>query len=244
MTPVASAKRPDLRWSFIDLKSWALDAVADSPAGDPFIAGRRALHLDDGPVTAGALHLRPGAGRVAGQAADEFLHVVAGGLTLEVGADRFELDPGQSIVIPPGAPFAWRCSRATVLIYMRHATAAASSAGACMMDAATERQPSGAPLAELLTTPTPQCRNHTQYASADGAFVCGVWDSTPYARNAMTYGHHELMHVLGGAVTLSDEGGDIATFAEGDMVLVRRGARCSWFSDCHVTKVFAIYRPA
>jgi uncharacterized cupin superfamily protein len=243
MTPVTSAERAHLRWSFIELKSWALDAVTDSPAGDPFIAGRRALHLDDGPVTAGALRLGPGAGQVAGQAADEFLHVVAGGFTLEVGADRFEVGAGQSIVIPPGAPFGWRCSQPTVLIYLRHATEATSSAGGCVMDPATERQPSGAPRADLLTTPTPQCRNHTQYASADGAFVCGVWDSTPYARNAMTYGHHELMHLLEGAVTLADDSGEMATFAEGDVVLVRRGARCSWFSDCHVTKVFAIYRP-
>lgn len=243
MTLVASAERADLRWSFIDLKSWALDAVADSPAGDPFIAGRRALHLDDGPVTAGALRLRPGAGQVAGQAADEFLHVVAGAVSLEVGAQQFELAAGQSIAIASGAAFGWRCTQPTVLIYLRHAATAAASAGAFAMDPATDRKPSGAPLAELLTTPTPHCRNHTQYASADGAFVCGVWDSTPYARHAMTYGHHELMHLLEGAVTLADDAGEMATFAEGDVVLVRRGARCSWFSDCHVTKVFAIYRP-
>jgi len=243
MTAVASANRADLRWSFIDLKSWALEAVADSPAGDPFIAGRRTLHLDDGPVTAGALLLRPGAGQVAGQVADEFLHVVAGRLALEIGAERFELEAGQSIVIPPDAPFSWRCGQPTVLIYLRHATEAGPSLNASAMDPATERQPSGAPLAELLTTPTPQCRNHTQYMSADGAFLCGVWDSTPYARNAMTYDHHELMHLLEGAVTFVDDAGEMATFDEGDVFLVRRGARCSWLSDCHVTKVFAIYRP-
>lgn len=244
MTAVATAKQADLSWSFIDLKSWALEAVADPAAGDPFIAGRRALHLDDGPVTAGALQLRPGHGQVAGQPADEFLYVVAGGLTLEVGEHRFELHAGQSLAIPPGMRFAWRCSQPTVLIYMRHATAAAASSIPRAMDDTTDRQPSNPPLADLLTTPTPQCRNHTQYASADGAFVCGVWDSTPYARTAMAYGHHELMNLLEGAVTFVDDAGETATFSEGDVLLVRRGARCSWRSDCHVTKVFAIYRPA
>ena len=243
MTTVATASRADTSGSFIDLKRWALEAVADATAGDPFIAGRRALHLDDGPVTAGALRLRPGDGQVAGQPADEFLHVVAGDLTLEVGERRFELRAGQSIAIPPGAPYGWRCSQPTVLIYVRHAASAGASPSPAAMDPTTERRPSNPPLADLLTTPTPQCRNHTQYASADGAFVCGVWDSTPYARNAMTYGHHELMHLLEGAVTLVDDAGEMATFTEGDVLLVRRGARCSWLSDCHVTKVFAIYRP-
>jgi uncharacterized cupin superfamily protein len=243
MTAVARAQRADVSWSFIDLKSWALRAVADPIAGDPFIAGRRPLYLGDGPVTAGALQLRAGEGQVAGQPVDEFLHVVAGGLALEVGELRFELDAGQSIAIPPGTPFGWRCGQPTVLIYMRHAASEGPAPGPRLMDPTTDRQPSNPPLADLLTTPTPQCRNHTQYASADGAFVCGVWDSTPYARNAMTYGHHELMHLLEGAVTFVDDTGEIATFTEGDVLLVRRGARCSWLSDCHVTKVFAIYRP-
>ncbi len=86
MTAVASAERADLGWSFIDLKSWALEAVADPPAGDPFIAGRRALHLGDGSVTAGALRLQPGFGqaqaaagivRVPGQAGEPFEHRLA-----------------------------------------------------------------------------------------------------------------------------------------------------------------------
>jgi len=243
MTAVASAERAEVRWSFIDLKSWALEAVADSPAGDPFIAGRRAVHLGDGPVTAGALRLWPGQGQVAGQPADEFLHVAAGSLALEVGSHLFELEAGQSIAIPPGAPFGWRCSQPTVLIYVRHLATATASPIPCAMDPTTDRQPSGPPLAELLTTPTPRCRNHTQYASADGAFVCGVWDSTPYARKAMSYGHHELMHLLEGDVTLTDDQGETATFTAGDVLLVRRGARCSWLSERDVTKVFAIYRP-
>ena len=145
MTAIASAERADLAWSFVDLKSWALEAVADPPAGDPFIAGRRALHLDDGPVTAGALRLRPGHGQVAGQAADEFLHVVAGALALEVGTHAFELEAGQSLAIPPGTSFGWRCSQPTVLIYVRHATSAAGSPKPCAMDSTTERKPSNLP---------------------------------------------------------------------------------------------------
>ena len=164
MTAMPKAKGADLAWSFIDLKTWALGAVRDLTAGDPFIAGRRALDLGEGPVTAGALRLPPGEGQVAGQAADEFLHVAAGGLTLEADGRQFELHAGQSIAIPPGAAYGWRCSRPAVLIYVRHAAPAGAGPAPCVMDPTTERKPSNPPLADLLTTPTPQCRNHTQYA--------------------------------------------------------------------------------
>lgn len=242
MKPSALEAVPELGWSFIDLKAWALAAVGDDPVGDPFIGGRRRLDLGPGPVTAGAIRLAPGEGRVDGQPADAFFLALTGRLTLHVSGRRFELEPGDSMAIPPDTAFDWRCSRPTVLASLRHAGAAGHRAAPCRLDPATERSPSGAPLSELLTTPTPQCRNHTQYASADGAFVCGVWDSTPYARTAMTYGHHELMHLLEGAVTLADEAGRVATFDAGDVLLVRRGAS-SWTSARPVTKVFAIYRP-
>ena len=240
MKRAALGAEPELGWSFIDLKAWAL---GEEPVGDLFIEGRRRLDLGPGPVTAGAMRLAPGEGRVVGQPADEFLLALTGRLTLDVNGRRFELEPGDSMAIPPDTAFEWRCSRPTVLIYLRHAGAAGGHAAPCLLDPATERLPSGPPLPELLTSPTPQCRNHTQYASADGVFVCGVWDSTPYARRAMTYGHHELMHLLEGAVTFTDEDGRVATFDEGDVLLIRRGARCTWTSERPVTKVFAIYRP-
>ena len=49
--------------------------------------------------------------------------------------------------------------------------------------------------------PPPSCRNFTDYRSADGEFVCGTWDSTPYHRRAMFYRHYELMYLLEGSVT-------------------------------------------
>jgi len=236
MTETALHPQSDAAWSFIDLKAWALDAR------EP--AARRMLELPAGPIGVGALRLEPGEGRVAAQPTDEFLHLLTGDLTLEAAGRRLALEAGQSAAIPAGMDFTWRSKASARAVFMRHAAGGVGGGGApCLIDPSTERQPSGAPLAELLTSPTPQCRNHTQYASADGAFVCGVWDSTPYARKAMTYGHHELMHLLEGAVTFEDELGRAATFAAGDLLLVRRGARCSWVSEVPVTKVFAIYRP-
>ena len=112
------------------------------------------------------------------------------------------------------------------------------------IDETAPLEPSGAPLAELLVGPTPSCRNHTDYRSDNGEFVCGTWDSTPYHRSTMPYRHYELMHLLDGAVTFEDGAGRSGTFHKGDVFLVEQGADCSWLSEVHVKKVYAIYRPA
>jgi uncharacterized cupin superfamily protein len=101
----------------------------------------------------------------------------------------------------------------------------------------------GPPAADLLVGPTPSCRNHSDYLSTNGEFVCGTWDSTPYHRRSMLYRHIELMHLLDGSVTFEDATGSV-TFAKGDIFLAMRGAECAWISHVHVKKVYAIHRPA
>ncbi|VWB24450.1 cupin [Burkholderia latens] len=127
---------------------------------------------------------------------------------------------------------------------MRYQNGGSADGTIVPIDGAPQLAPSGAPLAELLLTPTPQCRNQTDYRSADGQFTCGTWDSTPYHRTAMLYHHYELMYLLEGSVTFVDEAGRRATFSRGDIFLVEQGAKCSWESLGHVAKVYAIFRPA
>jgi len=227
--------------SFVDLKAWA--ASAPLRPSETWRVGREALPLDDAAVAIEALRLGAGSGHlVPGQPADEFLHILSGELTLAAGGVTLDLGPGESAVIPAGLAFDWRCAGEVRLVAMR-CLGAPTGLGLRRMDPALPLAPSGPPLAELLLTPTPSCRNLTQFTSADGAFVCGVWDSTPYTRTAMAYGHHELMHLLAGEVTFQDEQGVTATFKAGDLFVVLKGARCSWDSPTDVTKVFAIHRP-
>jgi uncharacterized cupin superfamily protein len=111
------------------------------------------------------------------------------------------------------------------------------------IQASPELKPSGTPSLDLLTTPVPSCRNFTDYLSADGQFMCGTWDSTPYARKPLFYRHYELMHLLEGSVDFVDEVGRSRTFSKGDIFLVEQRANCTWDSREHVVKVYVIYRP-
>ncbi len=226
--------------SFVDLRAFA--AEGDPAAGD-YLTARRALPLADGPVTVD-LVAPEGSGEIAALPGDEFVIVLSGALSVRNHAGAVSLGTDQSGVIPGGVAFRWTAAPGTRAIAMRCTSGPASGDAPLLIDEAAELIPSGAPLAELLVGPTPSCRNFTDYRSANGEFMLGTWDSTPYHRLPMRYRHYELMHLLDGAVTFVDEAGRSGTFLAGDVFLVEQGAECSWLSETNVKKVYAIYRPA
>jgi uncharacterized cupin superfamily protein len=180
---------------------------------------------------------------VVAPAADEFVIVLGGSLSLVGAQGGTQLAAGRSAVLPAGVPFRWTAAAGTRVVLVT-APGPAGGAGAIVpIDETAPLAASNPPLAALLEGPTPSCRNFTDFRSANGEFVCGTWDSTPYHRRAMTYRHIELMHLLEGSVTFADAGGS-STFRGGDVFVVVRGAECAWISTVHVKKVYAIHRPA
>jgi uncharacterized cupin superfamily protein len=244
-TPTLPRKLAATR-SFIDLRRFAESQggpIAGAEAGDAYLAARHHLDLPSGPVSVGLLTLDGSEGQVDRMPGDDFIILLTGELTITSGGVQTLLTPHRSAVIPGGRSFTWRAAAGTTALFMRY-DGPVGPAAALTIDEAGSLEPSNPPLAELLVGPTPRCRNRTDYRSADGEFMCGVWDSTPYHRLPMPYRHYELMHLLKGAVTFEDAAGRRATFSAGDIFLVEQGAECSWFSDVDVAKVFAIYRPA
>lgn len=244
--PAALSGRPR---SFINLKAFASDANQGipspaSPNDDRFQTSRRFLDFPPGPVSAGVITLSQGRGAVSYQPADEFVIVSEGSISFTQAGRELTLNAGESGVIPQGAEFSWSTQAPVLVIFMRYQGGPGTDGTIVPIDRAPQLEPSGAPLAELLRTPTPRCRNQTDYRSPDGKFTCGTWDSTPYHRVAMLYHHYELMHLLEGSVTFVDETGRTSTFSRGDIFLVEQGAQCSWESRDQVAKTYAIYRPA
>lgn len=232
--------------TFIDLRAFAAEAARVTPSskgGDRFLSARSLLPLPDGPVSVAALRLDGGSGEVTGLAADEFVIVLEGKLTICGGGTTLTLPAGRSGVLPGGLSFSWTAKVGTVAIVMRCNSGSNSAHPPIEIDERATRAPSGSPLAELLIGPTPSCRNHTDYSSANGEFTCGTWDSSAYHRKAMRYRHYELMHLLQGEVTFTDGAGRTHTFRQGDVFLCEQGSECSWHSTVHVTKVYSIFRP-
>jgi uncharacterized cupin superfamily protein len=236
--------------TFIDLRKFAQDksqgiALTASAGEDLFLSSRRVLDWEPSPVTAGVITLEAGSGSVQALPADEFIIVNEGSLTLTQQDSTLTLGPNQSAVLKQGAAFAWSTQGAVSLIFTRYNKSQAGDGAIVPIKEDPEMGPSsGGPLAELLLTPAPVCRNYTDYRSADGEFTCGTWDSTPYTRRAMFFRHMELMFLLEGSVTFVDEEGRSGTFSKGDIFLIEQKASCSWESREQVAKVYVIYRPA
>ncbi|RYM08963.1 cupin domain-containing protein [Sphingobium cupriresistens] len=230
--------------SFIDLRAWAADARPATPSADPFLTARADLPLADGPISVGLIALPQGAGEVTLLPAEEFIIVESGALRIEQSGASIALAEGASMLLRDGAAFTWSAQADTRLLFMRRRGGPAGDGAIIPVDTDAPLEPSGAPLAELLVGPTPQCRNHGDYKSSDGELMVGTWDSTPYYRRAMAYRHYELMYLLDGGVTFIDAAGTEGTFVKEDIFLVEQGASCSWDSQVHVKKVYCIYRPA
>lgn len=235
--------------SFVDMRQFARDqnqgiSVTAIPDEDRFLSSRRFLDWAPGPVSAGVITLAAGSGSVACLPADEFIIVNEGCLTLSQHGVTLTLEANQSAVIQQGAAFSWSAKGPVSLIFTRHNRSQPGNRAIVPIRHNPQLDLTGTPPADLLLTPAPVCRNYTDYRSADGEFVCGTWDSTPYHRRAMYYRHFELMYLLEGSVTFVDGAGRSGTFSKGDIFLVEQTAECSWESRVDVAKVYVIYRPA
>ena len=222
----------------VDIRAYA---AGTAPAHD-WLAGRAAPAFADDAASVTAI-APVGHGRVAALPRDEFVVVLAGELHFETSRGATAVGAGRSAVLPAGLGFEWRAAAGTLAVIVACPAAAGPAGGVVPIDEAATLERSNPPLAELLVGATPSCRNHADYRSATGEFVCGTWDSTPYHRRPMLFRHIELMHLLEGTVTFRDESGS-ATFTRGAIVLAARGARAAWISEVHVKKVYATHRPA
>ena len=217
------------------------------PDADAYLAGRRRLPLPEGPITVERARLEAGASGHCDLPGDEFVLVVEGAIAFEQSGVRCELSAGEAAVLMRNRPLAWRAGPGVGadLILMRCTGGGAAGAEAPVkVDPDAQLGPSNPPAAEVLIGPTPTCRGHADYRSANGEFAIGVWDSTPYHRRPIQFGHYELMRLLAGSVTFVDAAGREGRFRTGDVILFEQGGSAAWESREYVKKIYCTYRPA
>jgi uncharacterized cupin superfamily protein len=224
-----------------EMTDWPVLAGADAAT---VFGNRRRMPLPDGPVTIDSVDLAAGSAGEVRLDGDEFVQLLDGELTIRQSGAEMHLEKGESVVLLRKQPLDWSSVGGAKLIAMGcSAGGGAGSPAPVKIDLDATLEPSAPPLAQYLLTPSPQCRVHRDYVSANGEFGCGVWDSTPYHRSAFTYAHYELMSLLEGAVTFVDPAGREGHFGVGALILLEQGGASSWENREHVRKVYASYRP-
>ncbi|WP_172330703.1 cupin domain-containing protein [Mangrovicoccus sp. HB161399] len=94
---------------------------------------------------------------------------------------------------------------------------------------------------EAVIDGTPVEQGALIHESADGKFIVGVWESTPYAEAFDGYPGDEFCHVLSGRVTLTDAAGNAKTFAAGQSYFVPKGFEGTFRVEETMRKYYALY---
>ena len=81
------------------------------------------------------------------------------------------------------------------------------------------------------------------YVSAyiDGQTEVGVWECTPGAFPGTKEGISEMMHLLSGRATITDEDGTVHELSAGSLFIVMDGWRGEWQVHETVRKVYSIW---
>lgn len=210
-------------------------------ASDPFSAGREIAWSGPDAVAAGRIAFE-GTGEIASFPHTELLVVLAGTLRLvQAGQPAVDLAGGTSVVIGRGTSLTVEAAPGTRLAFCATTGTGAASPGLTVIPSdAAGLKPSGAPPAELLIGPAPQCRSHNVFTEEATLFRAGLWDSTPYHRKLRPHPVSELMHLVAGAVDLTGPDGRVTRVEQGETVFIPQGAPCAWDSDVHVAKFYVV----
>ena len=81
---------------------------------------------------------------------------------------------------------------------------------------------------------------HTYYTTDDGSTFSGVWECAPSRSEIDAYPVHEMMTVISGSVTITNDGQSPQTFNAGDTFMIPKGTKCVWEITEKLKKYFMI----
>ena len=74
--------------------------------------------------------------------------------------------------------------------------------------------------------------NHYFHKEADDSILCGIWESAPCKEEIESYAAHEMMTVISGSLTVTNDQGQAETFTAGDSLFIPKGSKITW----HITE--------
>ena len=81
---------------------------------------------------------------------------------------------------------------------------------------------------EAFTTEDKSERGYEFFTSDKTSTAAGVWECAPCIEEFDEYPENEMITVISGSVTLTNESGDSETFTSGDTFFIAKGAKIRW----------------
>ena len=95
-------------------------------------------------------------------------------------------------------------------------------------DPSTGMGPSNLIAPESFTTDDRTELIHTFFTTDDSSTFSGVWECAPSRVEIDAYPVHEMMTVISGSVTVTNDGEAPQTFNVGDTFMIPKGTKCVW----------------
>ncbi len=86
-------------------------------------------------------------------------------------------------------------------------------------------------------------RDNIVFTNDAGNMFVGMWDSTSFDSEMRPFPWHELVQLLEGEVTITEEGGQAHLFKPGDAYFIPMGTVCKWQTTGYVKKLYSILDP-
>lgn len=232
------------------LQRWPDIPAEELVAGTPVQRGH--YYIDDKVLglSAGVWDCTAMTGKMGPYSVNEFMILLEGAVTIvDAQGGEVTVRAGESFIIPKGLVCSWKQTgyvRKFFVIFEDASGMAAADASALRVlrpDPAGALEPSEGPPDEVLIGPRPVQRNRTWFTDPTGQLTVGVWESTPYRRKTIDFPRHELMHIVAGEVTLTEEGGAPQRFGAGDTFFVPLGCRGDWVTTGDIRKIYCIFQP-
>lgn len=178
---------------------------------------------------------------------NEFMLVLEGEVVIVEETGETRIGSGESFIIPKGLRCKWtqknRVKKFFVIFDDSSGAVNPGPLGVMKIDPKVRLEPSTPPSADILHSPVPIQQAHEYFEDATGQITVGVWDTTGYHRKLIDFPRHELMHLLEGAVTFTDDKGGTQTFRAGDTFFVPLGTPNAWKSEGYLRKIYCIFQP-
>ena len=99
-------------------------------------------------------------------------------------------------------------------------------------DPKVDMQPSNFTPVAAFTSDNHRELNHYFHQAGDDSILAGVWESAPCREEIESYPAHEMMTIISGSLTVTNEDGEAETFTAGDSLFVPKGSKITW----HITE--------
>ena len=177
----------------------------------------------------------------------EFMLVLEGEVVIVEETRETRIGSGESFIIPKGLRCCWtqtdRVKKFFVILDDNSGVVGPGPLQVIKINLKVKLQPSTPPSADILHSAVPTQNTHEYFEDATGQFTVGLWDTTGYHRKLIDFPRHELMHLLEGSVTFTDDKGGSQTFKAGDTFFVPLGTPNSWKSEGYLRKIYCIFQP-